>query len=123
MGNFIDKSDENIFEIAYPDKVQFYKTDKQSVNGYIYLFFKPIKNITIKSYINKLTANYIIKNNVITFEISLDNLKHVVTQNGSALETTSNNDNIHLIIRFNNKRKVLEATCVIPTKQYTTMTE
>lgn len=121
MGNFINKPDENIFEIAYPDKIQFYKTDKQSVNGYIYLFFKPTKNITIDSTISKLIANYMIKNYVKTFELSLNNLTRVVTQNGSALETTASNDNIHLTIRFNNKRRVLETTCVIPTKLYITM--
>ena len=119
MGNNFDKPSDNTFEIIHPEIIQFYMTDKQSVNGYIYLFFKPTKNKTIDNYMYNLTTKLCINNNNKVFEICLKDLKRIVTEDGPVLETTSYSNCMRITLRFNNNHRILEAVFEIPTNQYT----
>ena len=114
MGSLSSK-ESNILEISYPNRCIFYKTDKQSANGNIYLFFKPIQSIIIDDNTSYLIMNYKQKKDVYKFILHLNDISRIVTKNGPSLEITAYNDNnMHVTIRVNNKYKILEAVCEIP---------
>ena len=118
MGNFLDKPVNDIFEIISPDKILFYKTDEQSVNGFKYIFLKPNKNVTIENYVRDLSTTCKINKEIINFNLKFDNIKEVITPNGRMLEITTTNNGIRNTIRLNNKLKIIEAVCEIPIRFY-----